>query len=52
MIRKIMKFLNKKKKHKYIPEDDYVNYTDPYISQLNNDKNEEEENNEFFQKTT
>jgi hypothetical protein len=47
-----MKFFNKKKEDKYIPEEDYMNYTDPYISQLNNDKNEEEENNEFFQKTT
>ena len=47
-----MEFFNIKKKYKYIPEEDYVNYEDSYISKLNNDKKEEEENNEFFQKTT
>ena len=41
-----------KKKEEYLPEEDYVNYTDPYISKLNNDKKEEEVNNEFLEKTS
>ena len=45
-----MEFFNRKKDHKYIPEEDYVNYTDPYISQLNNEIKEEKEN-EFLEKT-
>ena len=50
MFGKIMEFFNRKKAHKYIPEEDYVNYTDPYISQLNNEIKEEKEN-EFLEKT-
>ena len=48
MFGKIMEFFNRKKENKYIPEEDYVNYTDPYISKLNNEK-EEEKKDEFLE---
>jgi hypothetical protein len=50
MFRKIIEFFNRKD-DKDFPEHDYVNYTDSYISQLNNEMKEEEKD-EFFQKTT
>ena len=51
MFGKMLEFFNRKKNHKYIPEEDYVNYEDSYISKLNNEMKEEEKD-EFFQKTT
>ena len=36
---------------KDFPELDYVNYTDSYISQLNNETKKEENDNEFLEKT-
>ena len=45
-----MEFFNRKD-DKDFPELDYVNYTDSYISQLNNETKEEENDNEFLEKT-
>ena len=49
MFGKIMEFFNIKKKYKYIPEEDYVNYEDLYISKITKLNNEEETKDEFLE---